>query len=123
MTGTLIALLVAACLVWAWMDGLHARESAIAHGHRLCAQAGLQLLDQSVAMSRIRVVWRDGLPTLSRRYVFEVSVDGSDRRPGHLQIEGHRLTGWSLPETSPRLDAQADAAVQLRVLHQPPGST
>ncbi len=98
MSGTLLALLLIALAIWAWMDVLHARESAIAHGHRLCMEAGLQLLDQSVAVSRIRLVWRDGLPSLLRRYAFEVSTDGSDRRPGHLDLEGHRLAGWSLPE-------------------------
>lgn len=97
MSTTLIALLAIASLVWAWMDVLRAREFAIAHGHRLCAEAGLQLLDQSVAVRRVRLVWRDGLPSLLRRYAFEVSVDGSDRRPGHLELVGHHLAGWSLP--------------------------
>lgn len=100
MSGTLLALLLIAAAVWAWMDVLHARERAIAHGHRLCADAGVQLLDQSVAVSRVRLVWRDGLPALRRRYIFDVSTDGSDRRHGHLDLEGHRLAAWSLPETA-----------------------
>jgi len=100
MTGTLLALLLIAAAIWAWMDVLRSREYAIAHGHRLCADAGLQLLDQSVAVSRVRLVWRDGLPSVLRRYVFDVSTDGSARRPGHLDLEGHRLAAWSLPDTT-----------------------
>jgi len=97
MTGTLIALLFVAAVVWAWMDVLRARESAIAHGRRLCEEAGVQLLDQSVAVSRVRLARRDGFPSLLRRYAFEVSIDGSDRYRGHLDLDGHRLTSWSLP--------------------------
>jgi len=97
MTGTLIALLLVAAAVWAWMDALRVRESAVAHGRRLCEEAGVQLLDQSVAVSRVRLVRRDGLPALSRRYAFEVSINGSDRCRGHLDLEGNRLAAWSLP--------------------------
>lgn len=97
MTGTLIALLLIAAAVWAWMDALRARESAIAHGRRLCEEAGVQLLDQSVAVSRVRLARRDGFPSLLRRYAFEVSIDGSDRYRGHLDLDGHRLASWSLP--------------------------
>ncbi|MBX3688443.1 DUF3301 domain-containing protein [Dokdonella sp.] len=119
MSTTLIALLVIASLVWAWMDVLRAREFAIAHGHRLCAEAGLQLLDQSVAVRRVRLVWHQGLPSVLRRYAFEVSVDGSDRRPGHLELEGHRLISWSLPLAVPPSEAPARPLPHLTVVNQP----
>lgn len=116
MTGTLIALLLVAAAVWAWMDVLRARESAIAHGRRLCEEAGVQLLDQSVAVSRLRVVRRDGLPALRRRYAFEVSIDGSDRYRGHLDLDGHRLTSWSLPLPGAQQPAPSRAASHLRLV-------
>lgn len=97
MTGTWIALLMIAAAIWAWMDVLRAREQATRHGRRLCLEAGVQMLDQSVSLRRLRIARRDGLPTFIRRYGFEVSLDGSDRHRGHLDLAGHRLEAWSLP--------------------------
>ncbi|GAA0721990.1 DUF3301 domain-containing protein [Dokdonella soli] len=97
MIGTWIFLLVIATAVWAWMDALSAREQAIRHGRELCREAGVQLLDQTVSLKRLRIGRRDGLPTFLRRYDFEVSLDGSDRHRGHLDLGGHRLEAWSLP--------------------------
>ncbi len=97
MTGTWIALLTIAIAIWAWMDALKAREFAVRHGRALCREAHVQLLDQSVALQRVRIARRDGLPTLVRRYGFELSLDGSDRHRGHLDLAGHRLESWSLP--------------------------
>lgn len=97
MTGTWLALLTIAAAIWAWMDVLKAREQAIRHGRLLCREAGVQMLDQSVALHRLRIARRDGLPTFVRRYRFEVSLDGSDRHRAHLDLAGHRLEAWSLP--------------------------
>ena len=73
------------------MDALAARERAIRYGRELCRDAGVQLLDQTVAMTRVRIERVDGLPTLVRRYGFEISLDGSDRHRGHLDLRGHHL--------------------------------
>ena len=97
MLGTWLLLLAIALAVWIWMDVLAARERAIRYGRELCREAGVQLLDQSVSMTRLRVERVDGLPTLIRRYEFEVSLDGSDRHRGHLDLRGHALGAWSLP--------------------------
>jgi hypothetical protein len=97
MLGTWISLLLIALTIWAWMDALHARELAVRHGGELCREAGVQLLDQTVSLKRWRVARRDGLPAVVRRYGFEVSLDGSDRHRGHLDMNGQRLESWSLP--------------------------
>jgi hypothetical protein len=97
MTATWITLLAIATLIWAWMDALTAREHAIQAGRELCSEAGVQWLDQTVSLKRLRIGLRDGMPTLLRRYGFEVSVDGSDRHRGHLDLGGQRLEAWSLP--------------------------
>jgi|SRR5450759_2071533 hypothetical protein len=97
MIGTWISLLAIAAAAWAWMDALEAREYAIRHGRALCQEAGVQLLDQTVSLKRLRIGRRDGLPTFVRRYGFEISLDGSDRHRGHLDLSGHRLEAWSLP--------------------------
>ena len=97
MIGTWASLLAGASFIWFWMDGLRARELAVRHGMTLCHEAGMQLLDQTVSLRRVRVARRDGLPTVIRRYGFEVSLNGSDRHRGHLDLSGHRLESWSLP--------------------------
>lgn len=97
MIGTWISLLVIAAAIWGWIDALDARECAMRHGRALCQEAGAQLLDQTVSLKRVRIGRRDGLPAFVRRYGFEVSLDGSDRHRGHLDLSGHRLEAWSLP--------------------------
>lgn len=98
MLGTWLFLLAIACAVWMWMGALGARERAIRYGRELCREAGVQLLDQTVSMTRLRIERIDGLPTLVRRYGFEISLDGSDRHRGHLDLRGHELGAWSLPQ-------------------------
>ena len=114
MIGTWISLLVIAALAWAWMDALNAREYAIQHGRSLCREAGVQLLDQTVSLKRLRIGRRDGLPTFLRRYEFEISLDGSDRHRGHLDLNGHRLEAWSLPlrDTSVAVDPHGPLRLQ-----------
>ncbi|HEU4663919.1 MAG TPA: DUF3301 domain-containing protein [Dokdonella sp.] len=97
MLGTWTFLLVIVVAVWTWMDILRARELAIAHSRTLCREAGVQLLDQTVSLKRLAIARRQGLPTVVRRYGFEVSLDGSDRHRCHLDLAGRRLEAWSLP--------------------------
>jgi hypothetical protein len=97
MLGTWLFLLAIALAIWIWMDALSARERAIRYGRALCQEAGVQLLDQTVSMTRLRLARVDGLPTLIRRYGFDVSTDGSDRHRGHLDLRGDELGAWSLP--------------------------
>ncbi len=77
-----------------------ARELAIRYVRELCHAAGVQLLDQTVSMTRLRIARVDGLPTLVRRYGFEISLDGSDRHRGHLELRGQALGTWSLPQAA-----------------------
>jgi hypothetical protein len=98
MLGTWLFLLAIALAIWIWMGALAARERAIRYGRELCRNAGVQLLDQTVSMTRLRIERFNGVPTLVRRYGFEISMDGSDRHRGHLDLRGHQLGAWSLPQ-------------------------
>ena len=42
-------------LAWFWWDGLKKRERAVGAARRVCAQAGVQFLDDSVALRRLRL--------------------------------------------------------------------
>ncbi len=97
MTGTWIGLLLIGAFVWLWMAAMAVRERAILIGQRLCREAGVQLLDQSVTLKRLRLRRTSGGLTAARRYTFEVSMDGADRIGGHIDMLGDRLQSWSVP--------------------------
>lgn len=80
-----------------WYAAMRARELAILHAGRLCARHGAQMLDQSVALHRLRPLWRGGPPRLARSYRFELSYDGDDRHRASLTLIGDRLVDYSLP--------------------------
>jgi hypothetical protein len=91
----LVALLAAAA--WYWYAGLEAREQAIVVGRRACTEAGLQLLDESVILRRLRLA-RNGSGQLQfqRDFHFEFSDTGDNRRPGVIRMLGTRVEYISL---------------------------
>lgn len=91
-------MLAAGIVVGLWLDALAARELAGAHCRRLCQEAGLQLLDQSVALQRLTLRRAsNGRLGFVRRYVFEVSFDGTDRHPGTISFIGRARSAYTLP--------------------------
>ncbi|MFN3751441.1 MAG: DUF3301 domain-containing protein [Thiobacillus sp.] len=81
-----------AAVAWYGYAGLHAREQAVAASRRACQDAGLQLLDDSVALARLRLA-RDGSGQLrfQRDFRFEFSDTGDNRRPGVVRMLGERV--------------------------------
>lgn len=90
-----LSICVAAGLLW--YAAMRARELAVLHAGRLCAQHGAQMLDQSVALHSLRPIWRGGPPRLARSYRFELSYEGDDRHRASLTLVGDRLVDFSLP--------------------------
>ncbi|MEO8717043.1 MAG: DUF3301 domain-containing protein [Burkholderiales bacterium] len=88
----LIALAVALAGAWLWIDSLRAREHAITAGRAACVRYGVQLLDETVSFTRLRVARDDeGRLRLRRTYVFEFSETGDNRRQGAIVMLGARL--------------------------------
>jgi hypothetical protein len=75
-----------------WIDSLKARERALAAGRRACERYGVQLLDETVQFSRLRLA-RDeaGRIRLRRTYSFEFSETGDNRRHGAIVMLGGEL--------------------------------
>ncbi len=91
----LLALFGAAA--WYWYAGLHAREQAIAVGRRSCADSGVQFLDESVVLRRLRLARNaDGQLQFQRDFHFEFSDTGDNRRPGVVRMLGERVEWVSL---------------------------
>ena len=95
----LLLLLLLGSIVGLWLKLSVARERAMHEARRLCLQHGLQLLDETVGMRRIRLRRANGLRRVERCYGFDVSIDGDDRQPGRLWMIGNSVTSVSLPTT------------------------
>lgn len=80
-------------VVWFWLDAMRARETAMAVVRRACSQHGVQLLDETVALVRLRL-GRDasGHVGWRRRFRFEFSDEGDNRRCGEVELLGRQVT-------------------------------
>ena len=84
-------------VVWYWQDSLRSREYALKQCRRLCEEHGVQFLDQSVHVARLRL----GKTTkhnffLRRFYAFEFSIGGVDRHNGVAVIAREKVEYLSL---------------------------
>lgn len=111
-----LPLLAFMALIGMWYHVLRLRERATAHARRLCEQHGVQLLDDSVALHRLRVNWRRGALHVMREYRFDTSRGGDDRQSATINLLGDRIVGESMPARDDR-DA---AAPTVRMLHDVP---
>jgi hypothetical protein len=83
-------------LVGSWYHVLRLRERATTRARQLCERHGLQLLDDSVALHRLRVERRPGALRIVREYRFDTSRGGDDRRPASITLLGDRIVGASV---------------------------
>jgi hypothetical protein len=109
---TLFLLLILLAIAGVWLMLSRARDRAIQEARQRCQQYGLQLLDETVGLSGVRLRRFRGQRVLERRYSFEVSIDGDDREAGHLWMIGHLLTALILPTVelyTPEYTEQAES--------------
>jgi hypothetical protein len=82
-----LVLLVAGTVFW--IDTLRAREAALVAGRAACDRYGLLLLDDTVAVTKMRFARNaDGRLRLARTYGFEFSDTGDNRRHGAISLIG-----------------------------------
>ena len=100
MEGLLLSILVLGALLLVWRDGMRARETAIEVCRRACRSYGVQFLDDTVALARVRLVagGRHGL-TVRRIYEFEVSADGHTREGGSVSMNGGQVETIWVPDS------------------------
>lgn len=95
MSFLLLALLAA--LAWFWLDSMKARDLAVHSARETCEQQGMQLLDATVSLARLKLARSSrGHATLARTYRFEYSHDGATRQTGFVQLRGHRIEAIGL---------------------------
>ena len=86
-----------ALMIWFWHDTMQAREQAVLLGKRHCQNDGLQLLDETVSLSSLKVRRnRDGHMMFRRVYEFEFSDNGDNRRLGSITLLGRHAESVQL---------------------------
>lgn len=84
--------LAAAAAGWFVLDSLRARERAVNHGRQACERGGVLFLDDTVQSVRTRLARdEEGRLKVRRRYVFEFSDTGDNRRQGSIVMLGPQL--------------------------------
>src|SRR5690606_41234569 len=84
-----------------WNAARAAGEHATAVGRAACRAAGVQLLDQTVHATGLRLRRRsDGRLGLERSFRFEYSHEGTDRNRGRMVFHGRRLMSLTGPATA-----------------------
>ena len=95
--GVLLSLIALTLLVWFWADSLRARERALSACARGCREIGAQLLDQTVALRRLRLARDpDGHAALRRTYRFEYTLDGVQRLRGNVVLRGRSVESLTM---------------------------
>lgn len=94
-------------LAWFWFDSMKCNDIAITAARRAAHLSGVQLLDDTVALDKIRVIrGRNGWVSLRRIYRFEFSDTGDNRRGGvvvlrNAQVETVNLGNvWAVTPTT-----------------------
>lgn len=87
----MVLLVMVAALAYA-LDGLRSRERVRDVAFDACRRAGVQLLDDTVELVRVRVQ-RDarGRLALQREYRFEFTMDGDRRQRGWVSLLGRQV--------------------------------
>ncbi len=92
MTGLLFAMLGFALAAFLWSNARAASETAHRLGRQACEAAGVQWLDHSVHLVRLRLRrGTDGRLGIERHYRFDYSRHGEDRHSGRIVLFGTRL--------------------------------
>ncbi len=79
-------------VAWFWWDSLQKREIAVRAARFECERASVQFLDDSVALSKMRLR-RDNnqRARIYREYSFDYSSVGDDRQVGRVYLLGERV--------------------------------
>jgi hypothetical protein len=101
MAFTIAMLLLAAAGTLYWFSAAEARERARAHAQSACTRAGVQLLDGTVVLRRLRLRRGENGLLLERRFAFEFSPDSVSRVQGWIDLRGRDLVSATVPFAAP----------------------
>lgn len=101
MSFELAGILLMVLAAWFWLDSIKKRDLAVQAARVVCQRAGVQLLDDTVALGRLRL-GRDENQRVrfGRDFNFEYSDTGDNRMPGRVYLLGDRILDIQLIQTS-----------------------
>jgi hypothetical protein len=80
-----------------WWDGLQKRELALQAARRACDLAGVQFLDETVALRKMTLRRDTNMRArIYREFSFEYSSVGDDRQAGRVYLLGNRILSADL---------------------------
>lgn len=92
---TVLALLLTG--IWYWLDCMRAKEIATLAGAQACQRHTVYFLDESVALTRVRLRRNPaGHIVLYREYRFEFTNDGAYRYHGRIHLLGKQVRGTDM---------------------------
>lgn len=118
-----LTLLFLMLVIGLWLAAMRSRDLALHAARGICRSQDVQLLDETVGLSGLRLQRReDGRLQWTLRYAFEVSLDGHDRYAGSVWMAGGRVTAlhgnWPSPDSG-ALDVDSKVTDLLhRIGHQ-----
>ncbi|OYY93285.1 MAG: hypothetical protein B7Y41_10860 [Hydrogenophilales bacterium 28-61-23] len=89
MSADFLLLASLAGMAWFWWDSLQKRELAVNAARAVCERSGVQFLDDSVALSKMRMRRdSDKRARVYREFSFDYSSLGDDRQAGRVYLLG-----------------------------------
>ncbi len=97
-------LLFTGLVLWWWFNSFRTQEVAKIVGKNCCLQYGLQLLDDTVVLVRVRIKRNNrGQWGWQRTYYFDFSDSGNNRKSGMIIMWATQLEMLDLPGYEERL--------------------
>lgn len=112
MTALIVIIVIALCGLF-WLDAMRAREQALRVCGKTCREMDVELLDETVALSRLDFTrGKDGRLRWRRCYGFEFNIDGTRRHRGRLVLVGQAVDTMQLdmPEGYTTLQQSREAS-------------
>ncbi len=112
--GLVLFLLVLIGLIgWAWSSQLKAKEQALKVSKNLCEAQHVQWLDDTVALSRLRVMRVAGQLKVLRGYTFDyldeaLHHQGQRRTQGYIELLGQEVYSKRLSLVNKKAESQAN---------------
>ncbi len=78
-------------LVWLWLDSMRVKEVARYRAAQICQRYQLQILDDTVHLTQLKVVHKQGRFRLKRRYGFEFTHNDGRRYSGYIVLINRQL--------------------------------
>lgn len=87
----LIIIFALGTFVYLWWLGKGVKEKAIPQVKQHCKKFNVQLLDDTVAPEKTRLIWHRGQIKVKRQFSFEFTSTGEARYRGNISFINHKL--------------------------------